>query len=141
MKVILDTNVLISALVKDSTNREIIGFSSFEFYYPEEAKNEIEKYTQEIVEKSGLNYDNYQNLYNWLFSRINLVKQNELEPFILEAKEIMDKIDSKDTIFIACALAYEGSFIWSDDGHFEKQNRIKLLKTKDISKYFEIDTI
>ena len=43
-----------------------------------------------------------------------------------EAKEIMDKIDPSDTPFIALALVVENDGIWSDDRHFEEQNRIKI---------------
>ncbi|MFH1590712.1 MAG: PIN domain-containing protein [archaeon] len=44
----------------------------------------------------------------------------------------MDRIDPDDAIFIATALATPGSSIWSDDKDFEKQDRIHILKTKDI---------
>ena len=50
-----------------------------------------------------------------------------------EAEKIMDHIDKDDTPFIAAALA-TNSIIWSDDKHFEKQNKIKILKTKDLIK-------
>jgi predicted nucleic acid-binding protein len=42
-----------------------------------------------------------------------------------DAKEIMDNIDPSDTPFIALALAVENDGIWSDDEHFNKQNRIR----------------
>ena len=41
-------------------------------------------------------------------------------------------IDKEDIIFIATALGIEDSVIWSDDRHFERQNKIKILKTKEI---------
>jgi len=43
----------------------------------------------------------------------------------------MDKIDPDDTPFIAAALA-TNSDIWSDDKHFQKQNKIKVWKTEDL---------
>ena len=52
----------------------------------------------------------------------------------------MDKIDPDDTPFITAALATK-SDIWSDDKHFEKQNKIRVKKTSDLVKYvqFSID--
>ena len=35
MKVILDVNVILSALIRDSTTRKIILNSEFDFYFPE----------------------------------------------------------------------------------------------------------
>ena len=49
----------------------------------------------------------------------------------------MDKIDPDDTPFIALALAVENDGIWSDDKHFEQQNRIKIWKTGALSKSIE----
>ena len=51
-----------------------------------------------------------------------------------EAAKIMDKIDPDDTKFIAAALA-TNSDIWSDDKHFEKQNKVKVWKTKDLIRF------
>ena len=48
--------------------------------------------------------------------------------------DIMDRIDKNDTPFIAAALAANLP-IWSDDKHFEKQNKIKIFKTKDLVRY------
>ena len=35
-------------------------------------------------------------------------------------------------VFIAAALSYPDSKIWSDDKHFERQNKIQVLKTKSM---------
>jgi predicted nucleic acid-binding protein len=39
-------------------------------------------------------------------------------------------------IFIATALSLKGSVVWSEDKGFEKQNKIGILKTKDMIKMF-----
>ena len=49
-----------------------------------------------------------------------------------EAQAIMKNIDTEDTSFIAAALSQENSVIWSEDKHFEMQNRILTLKTKEM---------
>ena len=43
MKLIIDTNILISSLLKDSTTRELLLNESFEFYLLEIVMNEIRK--------------------------------------------------------------------------------------------------
>jgi len=41
MKIIIDTNVLISSLLKDSITRELILNDSFDFYLPEIVMSEV----------------------------------------------------------------------------------------------------
>jgi len=48
----------------------------------------------------------------------------------------MDSIDPDDTPFIAVALA-TGSDIWSDDSHFQKQKRIRIRTTIELSQMLD----
>ena len=50
---------------------------------------------------------------------------------------VLDEIDNKDTSFIAASLAIENDGIWSDDKHFEKQDKVKIWKTKDLLDYIK----
>jgi predicted nucleic acid-binding protein len=54
MKLVIDTNILLSALIKDSTTRKIIIQSEWQLYYPEISFHEVHKYKQLVLEKSGL---------------------------------------------------------------------------------------
>lgn len=47
----------------------------------------------------------------------------------------MGKIDQDDVIFIASAIAYN-AVIWTDDFHFQKQDKIKILTTKEMMENF-----
>ncbi len=51
---IIDTNALISSLLKESTTRELLLNESFEFYLPEIVISEIKKYLTYIIKKLGL---------------------------------------------------------------------------------------
>ena len=55
-----------------------------------------------------------------------------------EALEIVKDIDIDDTLFVACALAFPNSIIWSDDKKLKEQNKINILNTKEIMDLFEI---
>ena len=59
-------------------------------------------------------------------------KGEEKEPE--QITKIMKDIDIDDAPILACALAIKNIGIWSEDKHFEKQNKIKVWKTKDILK-------
>lgn len=60
MKLVVDTNVLISALIRNSASRKIIFTSDFELHVPEHAFSEIEKYRGVIISKSALDEANYE---------------------------------------------------------------------------------
>ncbi len=131
MKVITDTNTLMSALIKASITRQIIFESGWDFYYPEIALRELEKYKGVILEKSGLTEEEYDDLVGEIFSFVRLVKTEELESNLENAKNVMLNIDPDDVAFVACALTFDDAVIWSDDSDFDKQDKVKVLKTKD----------
>lgn len=132
MKVILDVNVILSALIRDSTTRKIILNSQFDLYFPESSLHKIRKYKDYILGKSGLSEEEYTQVMATLFKYIKLVPIEEIEKNWNEAKKIMYHIDKEDVIFIVVALSLDNAVIWSDDRHFEKQDKVKVLKTKDV---------
>jgi len=132
MKIILDVNVILSALIRDSTTRKIILNSQFDFYFPEPSLHKIRKYKDYILEKSGLSEEEYNKIMEILFKYLKLVPTEEIVKNWDEAKKIMEHIDPEDVVFIATALGIHDSVIWSDDRHFEKQDKIKTLKTEDV---------
>ncbi len=57
MHVVLDTNILFSALIRDSTTRKLIPEHEGILIFPEYIFEEAEKHKDEIVWKSGMNED------------------------------------------------------------------------------------
>lgn len=131
MNIIIDTNIFISALIKDSLTREIIVNSPFHFFIPEGELIEIKKYEKLIIKKSGLSAIELKELIRILLKYMNVVRNDLILEHKNKAKEIMGKIDKDDVIFIATALA-KNAVIWSDDKHFQKQKEIKIFTTKEI---------
>src|SRR3989338_3173250 len=99
MKVILDVNVILSALIRDSTTRKIILNSQFDFYFPESSLHKIRKYKGYILEKSGLTEEEYDKIMATLFKYIRLVPTEEIEKTWDKAKKIMEHIDPEDIVF------------------------------------------
>lgn len=132
MKVVVDVNIILSALIRDSVTRKIIINSKYDLFFPEPSLHKIDKYKSYIIEKSGLGEEEYNKVKNTLFKYIKLVASDEIKGNWGEAIKIMVNIDEEDVIFIATALSIPDSVVWSDDNDFKKQNIIKVLKTKDI---------
>ena len=133
MRLVVDSNILFAALIRNSTTRKIFTHLNAEFFLVTASNEEIQKYKAEILEKSEMNDLNFTILLTQLKSKCIELNDFELLPYWENAKKIMDGIDPKDTVFIAAALAV-GADIWTDDKHFLKQKRIKVWKTEDLMK-------
>ena len=135
MRIILDANIIISALIKDSMTRKILFNSGWLFYYPQEALVELRRYRQLIITKSNLSEKEYIKLFSKLFKMIILIPNKAILPNFKEASSIMANIDPDDILFIACALN-KSAIIWSDDKHFQKQKVIHVLNSKQVIRIF-----
>lgn len=135
MILIVDTNRIIAALIKDSVSRRIIYSDKFILLTPAFTKTELEKNATEISEKTDLAEAAFDSLLALIMNNLYVVDDSILKNKFEEAKRIMDKIDPDDTAFIALALAVENDGIWSDDKDFQRQKRIRIWKTADLLQY------
>ncbi|MBS3083388.1 hypothetical protein J4423_01140 [Candidatus Pacearchaeota archaeon] len=136
MRLVIDTNILISALIRDSITRQIILKSGWRFLYPKISLNEIEKYKTYIMGKAGLSNQEFDELFNIIISYVSLLEESNYQNKLDEAEIIMKHIDEKDVVFIASALASANDGIWTDDGDFDKQNHVKIWKTGQVVNLF-----
>ena len=130
--IVLDANVFVSALLRDSETRRILISSDEVFLFPEIIFEEIGGNRGELLEKSGLSGEEFNGLIKRLLKYVVTVPSEVLLPYREEAYDIIGKVDVKDVPYVAAALAFKGSVIWSNDKHFEKQDRIKVVKTRDM---------
>jgi predicted nucleic acid-binding protein len=141
MKLIIDTNVLISALLKNSVTREILLFPSFEFLLPEYALEEVEPHKGLISKRSGLGKDEIDVILSILLENITIIPANEIKPFLAKADKLIGHIDPLDVPFVALALSVENDGIWSNDKHFEDLKGIKVWKTADLLNFIGRENI
>jgi len=125
MKVVIDTNILLSALISDSKTREMIVTLDHQFYAPETIIDETLKHEDLILQKSGLEKADLDELLSTLLKYVHIIPNENLQQNIPLAKREMIEVDKDDVVFLAAALTIDG-VIWSDDGHFKEQ---KLVQT------------
>ncbi|MBS3101566.1 PIN domain-containing protein [Candidatus Woesearchaeota archaeon] len=138
MNIIIDSNELFSALIKDSITRKIIlEYASF-FLFPSFIFEEMQKHKTELLKKSRMSGEDFSKLLQLILKKVVIVPNEVLIPYRKEAFEIVKNIDPDDVLFVACALAYHNSIIWSNDRKLKKQSRVKVLNTKEIIKLLQI---
>lgn len=131
MKLIVDTNVLMSALIRNSSARRILVHLQAEFIGLNFANEETNKHLDLILRKSKLSKSEFEHLFSFIKSRITYVSDSVVNSKLSEARSVMDSIDPDDAPFLAAALA-TGACIWSEDKHFQKQKKVKTYTTKEL---------
>ena len=129
MKIVADTNVLFSFFWKYSITRRLISLTNFEIISPEKAINELNKYADEIIKKTGIKEKEFEKYLDELKIIVNFVNEKEYSSFFDEAMKISP--DKNDAHFFALCLK-ESCFLWSNDYLLKQQNKIKVLSTEDI---------
>ena len=129
MKIVVDTNILFSFFWKNSLTKKLILNSSLELYSPIYVTEEILKYKSEIIKKTNINNDSFDHYLNELKDSIQLIKRIDYSDFLVDAMLLSP--DEKDADFFALCLK-NSCPIWSNDLTLKKQEKIKVLTTKEI---------
>jgi len=132
MELIVDTNSIISALLKDSATRKVLFLSNFKFYAPEEILSELFALKTEIAKRAGYSQMEADVFWHYITSLFGIVPKETYENFVKDASKLIS--DEQDIPFIALALAIPNDGIWTADRHFEEQTRIKVWKTPELLK-------
>ncbi|MFH1306567.1 MAG: PIN domain-containing protein [Candidatus Micrarchaeota archaeon] len=132
MNIIMDSNVLFSALIKKSATRRIILEFDGEFLFPSFIFEEMKKHEEELVMKSHMKEKDFDKLLGLILKKVIIVPKEAFLKHRKKALDIVGKIDPDDAVFIACALEYQDCIIWSDDKKLKKITQIKVLNTKEI---------
>ena len=132
MRLVVDTNILVSATIKNSRARAVLLHPGFQFYAPEYALHEIEEHFLEIRNRAGLDDEDCRRIIDALISVVTVVPKSEFEDHLPKARLTMREIDEDDTSFIALALSFKNEGIWSDDKDFQKQHAVRIRRTKDL---------
>jgi len=135
MKLVVDTNRIISALIKDGLSRKILYSDKFEFFSLKYVTKEIFKYKSLIVRKSKKKEEDVDLLISLLFEKITILEEKTVLKKMSYALEIMKNIDIKDAPILAAALCFENEGIWTEDKHFDRQDLVKVWKTSDLLKF------
>ncbi len=139
MRLVIDTGILISALLKDSATREALLLSSIEFLLPEYAFEEFERHKDKISKRSGLSMEDINVLMTLITENITIVPASKIKPYMEKANKMMGGTDPFDVPFVALALATDNDGIWSNDKHFKNLKGINVWKTSDVFNFIKAE--
>jgi predicted nucleic acid-binding protein len=118
MKIIVDSNIIFSALLRTQTTFGQIIFNSdgiFEFYSPQYMRTEIRKHWSKLLRISKLTDNQLDESYYSLLTKISFINEEIISQKIWEDSEkIVDGIDLDDTDFIALTRHLKGK-LWTGD--------------------------
>lgn len=130
MKIVVDTNRIIAALVKDSTTRSILFNKNFKLITSDYTITEIQEHKDELKAKTYLNNAEFDILLGLVFEHIEIVPELDYKDFINECKNEIN--DPDDVPVLAVAIATKADGIWAHDPHFKKQKRVKVFTNIDL---------
>lgn len=134
MRLIIDTNSIIAALVKDSTSRKIVLNPKFKFYCTEHVFKEIEEHFEEITKKTK-NVEKTKELLELIKKSLSTIDEGLVVEHISKADKLIR--DKEDIPLIALALAIPNQGIWTSDKDFLEQQKIKIWTTKELLELIE----
>ncbi|MDO8661122.1 MAG: PIN domain-containing protein [Candidatus Woesearchaeota archaeon] len=140
MRIVLDSNIVLAALIKDGHVRRILTTAPASFFFPEVFMEELEKYKPVVLEKTGLDQSSYELLLQTILNYLEIIPPYEIQKNLSEAVKLMKLIDVKDAPVLATALSMN-AIIWSDDPHLKKQQRIKTFTTSEITVLFRTNFV
>jgi len=139
MKIVVDTNIIFSAILNSNNTIGDIIFNSdahFEFYSSSYMRFEIQKHWSKLKKISKLNDNQLQISYDYLISKIKFINEEIIPKEVwLEAEEISKGIDIDDVDFIALTNFLKPT-LWTGDKRLYaglKQAKFKeVLNTPDL---------
>lgn len=131
-EIVVDANVIVSALMRDSATREILlGERLGKLFAPAYIKDELFKYLPEFSGRLNIGENKLKIIMNELFdtAKIEVTPFKEYSNFMNKAVQLSP--DIKDAPYFALALKLQCP-IWSQDKRLKRQAEVRIYSTKDL---------
>ena len=119
MKLVVDTNVVVSAMVRDSVTRRLLFHPALELFSPPHLFEELEEHKAEIMQKSGFTEIEFSDFISALAKIVFMVSEEAYKKHMRDVAEVI--ADPNDLQFAASAIVVNSLSpcgIWSNDPHF-----------------------
>lgn len=131
MELVVDTDVIFSALIAGGKTREIIIAEDLRLYVPEFFFDEFQNNLGEIEEKADIEGHELELLLHLLFEQMHVIPRVDFEDRIEDAIDLIADVDPDDVPFLALAQSLDAD-VWSDDEDFQKQDVVAVWRTHEL---------
>ncbi len=131
MRLVVDANILFSALIKEGTTRRLLLHPEVTAYSPEFIAREFLEHKAELASKSKMTNTQVDQSARLLLENVKLVPDQALAPYLPAAKSLTK--DKDDWLYIATCLSVNAD-LWTMDKEFQTQKRVRVWTTNDLLK-------
>jgi len=141
MKIVVDANIIFSALIKGNPVYIKI-LSNVDAYAPDFIFIELEKYEKRILKKTS-NRQRIKEIIYKVFKKISIIPKIALrKASIKKAYSLCKDIDEKDTPYVALTIELD-AYLWTNDkkliNNLKEKGFSKVLTTEELIKMVELE--
>lgn len=132
MRLVVDANIVLAAIIRKSTTRHLIFTPLLELYAPEHLMREVARHIEsdeEILKKTRLSKVELTAIFDLLLSRITILPQEKFAGHMSQALRLAPH--KEDAPFLALALCLSCP-LWTSDGGIAKQQVVKTITTAQL---------
>ena len=128
----MDANIVIAALLRDSSTRYLIAVGGHELHAPRLLVEEIEEHWMEISDRSGIPGESLREIFQVL--RVFIIEHEvaDYRKRLEEASTILAGGDVEDAPYVALLLAMAADGIWTQDRRLLELPAVKTFRTSDL---------
>jgi predicted nucleic acid-binding protein len=134
MILVIDANILFSALIKNSLTAKLIFEEDLVLMAPEYVVEEFQKHEDLILRKTSRSREEFIQIMHMLKDLIVVIPKEEYAKFIKEAKKVSP--DKNDVMYFALALKLKCA-VWSNDKQLKTQDQVRIVSSEDLVNYLK----
>ncbi len=134
MRLVVDANVLIAALMRDSTTRRLLVLGGHELHVPEYLLEEIAEHWEDLLPRSGLSADALKQVLSVLRAHVVEHTVADYNDEMATAFGLLGDRDLEDAPYVALALSLRADGIWTEDRELASVKGVRALRTADLVK-------
>ena len=134
MRVVVNANILVAALLKSATTRQILLMSGLEFCAPEHLFVEVKGFVkdQRFRRRLGLSEEDLREVLAYILQPVTFFPEKMYLSFIRRAIPLVTH--KEDAPYIARSLAL-GASLWSNDAALKKQSLVTGFTTSELVQF------
>jgi predicted nucleic acid-binding protein len=134
MRVVVDANVVVAALMANGTVRDVLlNSTNLDFFAPEYVAAEVERQQPRITARSHLDPNSVEALIEDASQAIEFVPSHAYAVRSAQGKRLADRADaSGDEEYVALALWLDAP-VWSLDNDLRRIPQLRVLRTSEVA--------